>query len=167
MDYNMYLYFFNYVCQDSPVYSPVDGSKWLMAKEDIQQADFGYLNIIEHLLKTHLLMEPICVLMRSTLSKFHPLYQILKWHCRELFVTNSLGLEVLLKPEMSLHTLFAIGHLGAIDLLLKAFPRITWADTEFDKNIQVIFLLDKYILFTGLEVRIGKYFPIQIDLDGK
>ena len=143
MDYNVYLHFSKYVCQDSLVYSPVDGSKWLMAKEDVQQADFGYLNIIEHLLKTHLLMEPICVLMRSTLSKFHPLYQIFKWHCRGLFVTNQLAVEVFLKPEMRLHTLFAIGHLGAIDLLLKAFPHMTWADTEFDKNIQVRFLLEK------------------------
>ena len=122
------------------MFSPIDGLKWLKAKMQIQRADFLYAELIEHLLKTHLLMEPICVIMRRTLSEFHPLHQILKWHCRGLFVTNSLGLGALLNEGEFLHKLFAIGHAGGVELLKRAYPNLSWADTEFDKNLEVIFL---------------------------
>ena len=110
-----------------------------MAKEEIQRADFTYVEVVEHLLKNHFLMEPICVIMRRTLSVFHPLHQILKWHCRGLFVTNALGLEALLKPGNFLNKLLAIGHTGGLQLLKRAYPDVSWADTEFDKNLEVIF----------------------------
>ena len=106
----------------------------------IQRADLVYAELIGHLLKTHLLMEPICVIMRRTLSEFHPLHQILKWHCRGLFVTNSLGLGALLNEGGAVHKLFAIGHAGGVELLKRAYPNLSWADTEFDKNLEVIFL---------------------------
>jgi hypothetical protein len=109
-----------------------------MAKEEIQRADITYTELVEHLLKTHILMEPICVIMRRTLSFFHPLHQIFKWHCRGLFVTNSLGLQALLKPGEFLNKLFTIGHVGGVELLNKAYPSMSWADTEFDKNLEVI-----------------------------
>ena len=108
-----------------------------MAKQEFQRADITYAEIIEHLLNTHLLMEPICVVMRRTLSKFHPLHEILKWHCRGLFVVDSLGIKALLNPEAFLHKLFAIGHAGGVDLLNKAYPDMSWEVTEFDKNLEV------------------------------
>ncbi|CAB4030238.1 arachidonate 5-lipoxygenase-like [Paramuricea clavata] len=107
-----------------------------MAKEEIQRADITYTELIEHLLKTHIVMEPICVIMRRTLSFFHPLHQIFKWHCRGLFVTNSLGIQALLKPGEFLNKLFTIGHVGGVELLNKAYPSMSWADTEFDKNLE-------------------------------
>ncbi|CAB4030239.1 arachidonate 5-lipoxygenase-like [Paramuricea clavata] len=108
-----------------------------MAKEEIQRADITYTELIEHLLKTHIVMEPICVIMRRTLSFFHPLHQIFKWHCRGLFVTNSLGIQALLKPGEFLNKLFTIGHVGGVELLNKAYPSMSWADTEFDKNLEI------------------------------
>jgi hypothetical protein len=123
---------------DAPVFSPVDGPKWLKAKQEVQRADLFYGEVVEHLLKTHLLMEPICVIMRRTLSKYHPLHQILKWHCRGLFVTNSLGVKGLLNEGEFLHKLFTIGHAGAVELLNRAYPDLSWEDTEFSKNLEVI-----------------------------
>ena len=122
---------------EAPVFSPADGAKWLNAKMEIQRADITYAELVEHLLKTHLLMEPICILMRATMSVYHPLHQIFKWHCRGLFVTNSLGIQALLLPDQFLHKLFTIGHVGAVEVLNKAYPHMSWADTEFDKNLQV------------------------------
>ena len=104
----------------------------------IQRADLFYAELIEHLLKTHLLMEPICVIMRRTLSAFHPLYQIFRWHCRGLLVTNNLGIKALLDKGEFLHQLFAIGQLGGVELLNRAYPDLSWLDTEFDKNLEVI-----------------------------
>jgi hypothetical protein len=130
------------VATGAPVFSPVDGSKWMKAKMEIQRADLFYVELVEHLLKTHLLLEPICVIMRRTLAGYHPLHQILKWHCRSLAVVNSLGLGALLNKGEFLHKLFALGHTGGVELLKKAYPQMSWADTEFDKNLEVIdFLL--------------------------
>lgn len=109
-----------------------------MAKQEIQRADITHAELIEHLLKTHLLMEPICVILRCTLSKYHPLFEFLMWHCRGLFVTNSLGIKALLDPGEFLHKLFAIGHVGAIQLLNEGYKHLTWKDTEFKKNLEVI-----------------------------
>ncbi|XP_028401888.1 arachidonate 5-lipoxygenase-like [Dendronephthya gigantea] len=121
---------------DAPVFSPVDGLKWLMAKQEFQNADILYSQLIEHLLKTHLVMEPICVILRCTVSKYHPLFQLLKWHCRGLFVTNSLGIKALLDEGEFLHKLFAVGHVGAIEFLNEGYKYSTWKDTEFKKNLK-------------------------------
>ena len=110
-----------------------------MAKQEFQRADITHAELIEHLLKTHLLMEPICVIMRRTLSRFHPLHQILKWHCRGLFVVNSIGTKALLQTLQASHKLFAMGHVGAVELLNRGYPDMSWADTEFDKNLEVTF----------------------------
>lgn len=120
----------------APVRSPSDGAKWLLAKEEIQRADITHAELIEHLLKTHLLMEPICVLMRRSLSSYHPIHQIFKWHCRGLFVTNSLGLPALVDPYALLHILFAIGHTGGVELLNKGYQYLSWADTDFKNNLE-------------------------------
>ena len=115
-----------------------------MAKQEFQRADIIHAELIEHLLKTHLLMEPICVIMRRTLSKFHPLHQMLKWHCRGLFVVNSIATKALLQPEKALHKLFAMGHVGAVELLNKGYPDVSWVDTEFDKNLEVTYPMDAF-----------------------
>ena len=144
----------HYFLPDAPVFSPVDGSKWLLAKQELNRADVMHAELIEHLLKTHILMEPICVIMRRTLSIYHPLHQILKWHCRGLFVVNSLGLEALLAPEGLVHKLFAIGHEGSVEFLNKAYPYVSWADTEFDKNLEVtvIYFYPRYLQYTLYKV---------------
>lgn len=122
---------------EAPVYTPADGAKWLLAKEEFQRADITHAELIEHLLKTHLLMEPICVTMRRTLSVYHPLHQIFKWHCRGLFITNNLGLPALVNEKEFLHILFAIGHAGGVELMNKGYPLMSWADTDFKNNLEV------------------------------
>lgn len=71
-----------YRVTDSQVYSPEDGDLWALAKESFQVTDFAYVEMVEHLLKTHLMMEPFCVCVLRHLSKLHPLHQLLKYHCR-------------------------------------------------------------------------------------
>ena len=122
---------------DAAVITPSDGGKWMLAKEEVQRADITHVQIIEHLLKTHYMMEPICVTIKRTLSDNHPLYEILKWHCRGTFMTNSLGLPSLVKPKALMHQMFAIGHVGAIELLNKGYLNMSWQDTDFEGNLKV------------------------------
>ena len=126
---------------DSPVYSPIDGKKWLNAKMELQIADFAYEELVEHLAKTHLLMEPMCVIMQRTLSKFHPLYQIFLWHCRGLFVVDSLGLTALFGENEFLRKLFSIGYSGGLELINRAYNEISWDTTDFATNLRVKFLI--------------------------
>ena len=108
-----------------------------MAKEEVQRADIVYVEVIEHLLKTHLLMQPICVIMRRSFSKLHPLYQLFHPHCRYLAVTNSVGVPALFDQNRYLHILFAIGNTGSINLLNKGYKNMTWEDTNFEENLKV------------------------------
>lgn len=71
-----------YRATDSPVYAPGDGDLWTLAKESFQVTDYAYVEMVEHLLKTHLMMEPFCVCILRHLSKLHPLHQLMKYHCR-------------------------------------------------------------------------------------
>ena len=122
---------------DSPVYTPKDGNRWLLAKQLYQLADFGYVEMIEHLLKTHMILQAICVTAKRTISEFHPLGQLFKWHCRGLTVTNVNGLPKLILPGQYMHTLFSMGHTGSIELLNRAYRDYSWKDNDFWENIKV------------------------------
>lgn len=134
---------FIYSCVDSPVYSPEDGGNWMLAKMEIQRADITYEELVEHLTKTHFLMEPICVVMRSTMAIFHPLAQIFQWHCRGLLAINSMGLKKLLGEGEFLHKLFAIGSTGGLEVVNRAYHNTSWDDTDFWKKLQVSTLTSK------------------------
>ena len=77
-----FVLFHFYHTTDSAVYSPEDGDLWLLAKDSFQVTDYAYVEMVEHLLKTHLMMEPFCVCILRYLSKLHPLHQLMKYHCR-------------------------------------------------------------------------------------
>eukprot|EP00794_Sanderia_malayensis_P009938 gene9938-10958_t len=120
---------------NSKVYTPKDGYLWQMAKAQVQVTDVFYGNVFEHLLKVHFNMEPLCVGINRHLSKFHPLHEILKFHCRGLIPVNKKGLNVLLGYGKSAHTLFGYGNEGAAELLRKGFKIIKWNDIGW-KNVK-------------------------------
>lgn len=93
--------------------------------------------MIEHLLKTHMILEPICVIAKRTISEFHPLSELLRWHCRGLISTNVNGLPKLLQPGGYMHNLFSMGHVGSINMLNEGYRDFSWRDTDFWKNIKV------------------------------
>ena len=123
---------------DSPVFTPDDSELWLKAKHVLQVADYTQTQVVEHLFKLHLFMEPICVCMHRHLSKLHPLHQLLKHHCRGLIGTNKFGYPFLMAPiQGSLDKLLAIGREGAVEMMLRAHQEASWDDTDFPANIRV------------------------------
>ncbi|EDO42294.1 predicted protein [Nematostella vectensis] len=122
--------------QDSPVYTPEDGDLWTLAKESFEVTDYAYVEMVEHLLKTHLMMEPFCVTIKRHLATDHPLQQILRYHCRGLLPTNKIGLPKLVDDKAYMHQLFAIGNSGAVQLLVRAYMTMTWKDTDFRGKIR-------------------------------
>ena len=132
---------------DSPVYTPKDGDSWTLAKLNLQVTDYGYNQLVEHLLKVHLLMEPFCVVLKRHLSHEHPLHQMLKFHCRGILVANSLGAPNLLLPFKFTHQILAFGDKGSNQLVVTGYEEASWDDTDFEGNIKVKQLV---VLFMGL-----------------
>ena len=124
----------------APVYTPKDGIMWQMAKLQHQIADFAVVEILEHLLKTHVRMEPICVCLNRHLAPKHPLHQVLKFHCRGMIPTNSYGLPKLTHEKLYMHHLFAMGHVGTMKILNEGYKQMSWGDDDFTKNIKVSFI---------------------------
>ncbi|XP_020627617.1 allene oxide synthase-lipoxygenase protein-like [Orbicella faveolata] len=131
---------------DSAVYTPEDDDNWMLAKLNVQVTDLGYAQIVEHLAKVHFLMEPFCVILKRTLSSAHPLHQMLKYHCRDVTVPNTIGAPKLVNEGQFMDQLFAFGNNGTARLLTDAHPLTTWNVTDFRKEIRKRGVYDKELL---------------------
>ena len=108
-----------------------------MAKHVLQAVDFTQTQVVEHLLKLHLFMEPVCVCLHRHLSKLHPLHHLLKHHCRGLIGTNAFGYPFLMAPDGSISKLMTVGLQGAKVMIARAYKDVSWDDTDFLANIRV------------------------------
>ncbi|KAM7428053.1 hypothetical protein ABFA07_020908 [Porites harrisoni] len=131
---------------DSAVYTPNDGDNWMMAKLNVQVTDIGYAQIVEHLGRVHFMVEPFCVILKRTLSKQHPLNQILRFHCRELTVPNTFGVPNLVNENGLTDKLFAYGNKGSFRMLKDTYPLSTWEITDYRGNIKKRGLNDRRLL---------------------
>ncbi|KAL9951788.1 hypothetical protein ACROYT_G044515 [Oculina patagonica] len=120
----------------SPVYTPKDKDLWMLAKLSVQGADARYSQLLEHLAKTHILMEPFCVSKDRQLSKRHPLHQMIKYHCRGISITGRPGFELLLGENAISHKLSPLGQHGTMKIALRSFRQMSWKDTDFMGNIR-------------------------------
>ena len=83
------------------------------------------------------MVEPFCVILKRTLSKQHPLNQILRFHCRELTVPNTFGVPKLVNENGLTDRLFAYGNKGSFRMLKDTYPLSTWEITDYRGNIKV------------------------------
>lgn len=137
VELNFYHIFLYSAYSDSVVFTPRDGDQWLLAKQTVQVADFVYAGSVEHLLKTHLLIEPICVAVRRHFHKLHPIRQILQFHCRGVLGTNKFFINTLTGVNGTSDKLFGVGYGGGYAIMRKAFNELTWDDIDFPANIKV------------------------------
>ncbi|XP_068716666.1 polyunsaturated fatty acid 5-lipoxygenase-like isoform X2 [Montipora capricornis] len=141
---------------DSAVFTPSDGDNWMLAKLNVQVTDLGYSQVVEHLAKVHYLMEPFCVSLKRTLADFHPLNQMLKYHCREIVIPNTIGTPALVGDQGFADLLFAFGSEGALRLLRDAHQYATWEATDLRAQIKKRGLADKKLV---------PYFPYRDDIE--
>ncbi|XP_031574298.1 uncharacterized protein LOC116308077 [Actinia tenebrosa] len=122
--------------QDAQVLTPADGDLWMLAKINVQNSDAAGSQMVEHLAKVHLLSEALCLSVERQLSQRHPLYEIMKYHCRGVLTTNTFGGPTLLKPNLPLDKLMPYGYKGANELTKRTARILNWKDLEFTRNIK-------------------------------
>ena len=88
-------------------------------------------------LKTHLLMEPFCVILKRAMASKHPLHQVLRYHCRDVTIPNSVGTPALIDEGNYMDQLFAFGSEGTTRLLEDAHKIATWEVTDFRGELKV------------------------------
>ena len=97
-------------------------------------------------------MEPFCVILKRTLSSLHPLNQILKYHCRELVVPNTLGFPTLHEEAHVFDQLFPHGRVGTFRLLRAGHALSTWEITDLRAEIKVLVGFSRSRLVTAPDV---------------
>lgn len=112
--------------QNSPVYTPEDGDKWTIAKLAVQSAAFTLAELLEHLLYTHMVNDPLCLSGKRNLPIAHPMSQLIRQHCRGTLTTNKVGELSLLPAGGRVDRILTVGFRGQNDVLNNGFNKFSF-----------------------------------------
>lgn len=98
----------------TPVLYPDDGEAWELAKLHVQVADANYHELISHLGRTHLVVEPFAVSTLRMLSDDHPVRVLLMPHFQGTLFINNAAITTLVAPN------------GIIDRILAGTIESSW-----------------------------------------
>ncbi|CAB4008492.1 arachidonate 5-lipoxygenase-like [Paramuricea clavata] len=121
---------------EARVFVPADGQEWFFAKSLVQRADFNVLQIVHKRLKSNLFMEPFCLLMERTFSEFHPIYDMLQYHCRATLETNKLHDMKFNGPMGPLTNLLSVDYSTSIEIINKNFKELTMDNVDLAADMK-------------------------------
>lgn len=76
------------VSENPPVFTPLDGSNWMVAKTIVNMADSNYHELVSHLGRTHLFVEPFVLATKRKLPENHKLRILLEPHFEGTILIN-------------------------------------------------------------------------------
>jgi arachidonate 15-lipoxygenase len=76
------------VSENPPVFTPLDGSNWMVAKTIVNMADGNYHELVSHLGRTHLFVEPFVLATKRKLPENHKLRILLEPHFEGTILIN-------------------------------------------------------------------------------
>ncbi len=88
------------------LFTPLDGESWMTAKNIVQMTDSNYHELVSHLGRTHLVVEPFIV-PTYNLPENHPLRTILIPHLEGTLLINYGAHAMLVAPEGTVDSLLA------------------------------------------------------------
>jgi arachidonate 15-lipoxygenase len=101
---------------NNPIFTPRNGTNWLLAKTIVQIADANFHELITHLGRTHLFIEPLVITTQRQLAVDHPLGILLRPHFKGTLQQNARVPFELVNPGGPVDTL-----LGATLEISKSF----------------------------------------------
>jgi arachidonate 15-lipoxygenase len=76
------------VSENPPVFTPLDGDNWMVAKTIVSMADSNYHELVSHLGRTHLFVEPFVLATKRKLPAHHKLRILLEPHFEGTILIN-------------------------------------------------------------------------------
>ncbi|XP_059068366.1 linoleate 9S-lipoxygenase A-like [Cryptomeria japonica] len=112
----------------TPNYAEEDkGWLWELAKAHVRSNDSGYHQLVNHWLRTHVVVEPFIISTHRNLSKLHPLHKLLAPHFHNTMDINLAARESLINAEGIIEKCFSPGKF-AMEISSKAY--IDWKFNE-------------------------------------
>jgi arachidonate 15-lipoxygenase len=74
--------------ENPPVFTPLDGDNWMVAKTIVNMADGNYHELVSHLGRTHLFVEPFVLATKRKLPENHKLRILLEPHFEGTILIN-------------------------------------------------------------------------------
>ncbi len=95
-------------CQSQhPVFTPLDGENWAIAKSIVQIADSNYHELVSHLGRTHLFIEPFVIATKRRLPANHHLRILLEPHFEGTILINYGAHQLLIADRRQVDALLA------------------------------------------------------------
>lgn len=101
------------------------------------------MQMITHLLRTHLTMECFAVSSWRNLPSIHPVFKLLFPHIRSVMAINTMGRKELISKGGVSDITLSIGGGGHIELIQKYFKKFTWDMLDIPKDLERRGLTDK------------------------
>ena len=92
--------------------------------------------MITHLLRCHLMMEPISVATWRQLPSLHPMWKLLFPHIKGVMAINTLGRQKLIGEGGVADRAMSIGGGGHVMLMQKYYRNITWESYDLPKMLK-------------------------------
>jgi len=123
--------------ETNPIWTPNDAElDWTYAKMWLRNADSQWHQMITHLLRTHLFMEPIAVASRRQLPSLHPLWKLLAPHLKGVMAINTLGRERLIPAGGVADNTLSLGGGGHVALMKKYYKNMSWSSYDLPKVLK-------------------------------
>ncbi|KAM8882137.1 arachidonate 12-lipoxygenase, 12S-type isoform 1-T1 [Synchiropus picturatus] len=116
---------------DTPIFLPTDPQlAWLLAKIWVRHAEFQVFELLSHLLRTHLVVEVICVATQRQLPAVHPIYKLLTPHLRYTLEINCRGRTQLISEDGIFKQVTSTGGEGMVLLAQREYKLLTYRSLQ-------------------------------------
>jgi arachidonate 15-lipoxygenase len=105
---------------ENPIFTPLDGARWEMAKATVQCANATHHEMVWHLGRSHMVMEGAYLCARHTLAARHPLMILLAQHCEFTLAINDYATKHLVAPGGQVDLLFGATLDGTLTVMDRA-----------------------------------------------
>lgn len=120
----------------NPIFTPLDGVRWQMARTVVQTADGVLQEMVNHLGHTHLIIEAAVVAAQRHLAQVHPLYVLLAPHFQFTLAINDYATKNLIAPGGQVDTLFGTTLVGSLTLLVRGIREYDFSRAAPPKELE-------------------------------